>query len=97
MIPAHIEHTFKAIDRILNPGPQQPMPGIPALVEGPSPCDDARTAGVVYPVTCAARYYDAASRILEDEPRMFTHGNSNELGAHIQQWIEAKRNNLGPR
>jgi hypothetical protein len=47
MIPAHIEHTFAAIDRILNPGPQQPMPGNPALVERPSPCDDARTAGVV--------------------------------------------------
>lgn len=46
MIPAHLEHTFKAIDRILNPGPQQPMPGHPALVERPSPAADTGTAGV---------------------------------------------------
>lgn len=44
-----LEHTMLGIDRILNgssKGPQQPMPGSPALVEGPSPTVDARTAGV---------------------------------------------------
>jgi hypothetical protein len=80
-------------------GPQQPMPGNPALVEGPSPTADARTAGVgsLYPVTCRARYYDAASTILEDELRLFTHDNANELGAVIEQWIERKRANWEPR
>jgi len=41
MIPAHIEHTFRALDRIERREPQQPMPGSPALVEGSSP-----TAGI---------------------------------------------------
>ena len=41
MIPAHIEHVFKALDRIERREPQQPMPGNPALVEGSSP-----TAGI---------------------------------------------------
>lgn len=47
---AVLEHTLLGIDRILNgssKGPQQPMPGNPALVERPSPTDDAGTAGVV--------------------------------------------------
>lgn len=46
-------HTMLGIDRILNgssKGPQQPMPGIPALVEGPSPTADAGTAGVGSPI-----------------------------------------------
>jgi len=99
MIPAHIEHTFKAIDRILNPGPQQPMPGHPALVERPSPAADTGTAGVSdpYPVTCRARYYEAASRILEEEGQLFTHENSNELGALLEQWINDARDNWEPR
>jgi hypothetical protein len=124
-----LTHTMLGIDRILNgssKGPQQPMPGIPALVEGPSPTADAGTAGVgtsarckscgasmyalydsctqcltvqsaEYPVTCRARYYDAASRILEDEPRLFTHDNVDELGHVIQKWIEETRNNWEPR
>lgn len=60
---------------------------------------DLGTAGVgaLYPVTCRARYYDAASTILEDEPRLFSHDNANELGAVIQQWIERKRENWEPR
>lgn len=123
-----LTHTMLGIDRILNgssKGPQQPMPGNPALVEGPSPTADAGTAGVgtserckscgaplyalydsctqcltaqtsEYPVTCRARYYDAASRILEDELRLFRHENANELGSLIEQWIERKRSNLGP-
>jgi hypothetical protein len=97
MIPAHIEHTFKAIDRILNPGPQQPMPGHPALVERSSPAADTGTAGVsdLYPVTCRARYYDAASRILEEEGRLHRHACADELGHVIEAWIERKRNNLG--
>lgn len=51
----------------------------------------------LYPVTCRARYYDAASRILEEEGQLFRHANANELGHVIQQWIEQKRNNLVPR
>jgi hypothetical protein len=45
-----LDVTNFALDRILNVSskcPQQPMPGTPALVERPSPCDDAGTAGVV--------------------------------------------------
>jgi hypothetical protein len=53
-------------------------------------------AGIPSPVTCRPRYYDAASTILEDELRLFTHANANELGAVIEQWIERKRGNLGP-
>ena len=37
MIPAHIAHVFKALDRIERREPQQPMPVYPALVEGSSP------------------------------------------------------------
>jgi hypothetical protein len=74
------------------------MPGKdPALVERPSPCDDAGTAGVVYPVTCGARYYDAANQILENESHIWTHENCNELGAHIQQWVERTHDNWEPR
>jgi hypothetical protein len=96
-----LTHTMLGIDRILNgssKGPQQPMPGNPALVEGPSPTAGLGTAeaGSLYPVTCRARYYDAASTILEDELRLFNHANANELGAVIEQWIERKRGNLGP-
>lgn len=70
-----------------------------APVEGSSPCADARTASVgdLYPVTCEPRYYDAASKILEDEPHLFSHDNANELGALIQQWIEKARDNWEPR
>jgi len=42
-----LTHTMLGIDRILNgssKGPQQPMPGNPALVEGPSPTAGIRTA-----------------------------------------------------
>lgn len=79
--------------------PQQPMPGIPALVEGPSPTAGIGTAdaGSLYPVTCRARYYDAASRILEEEGPLFTHDNADELGHVIQKWIEETRNNWEPR
>ena len=94
MIPAHLEHVFKA----LTPKePQQPRNRKSfAPVEGSSPCDDAGTAGVVdlYPVTCRARYYDAASRILEEEPRMHRHAYADELGHVIQKWIEEKRASL---
>jgi hypothetical protein len=54
-------------------------------------------AGIPYPVACRARYYEAASRILEEEGRLFTHDNSNELGALIEQWINDARNDWGPR
>lgn len=55
-------------------------------------CTQCLTAQVSeYPVTCRARYYDAASRILEDELGLLSHANANELGAVIEQWIEQKR------
>lgn len=123
-----LEHTMLGIERILNgssTGPQQPMPGIPALVEGPSPtagigtadagtpkckscgapmhalydsCTQCLTAQTpVYPVTCRARYYEAASKILEDELNLFTHDNCNELGALIEQWIADAHENWEPR
>lgn len=50
-----------------------------------------------YPVTCRARYYDAASRILEEEGQIWTHDNADELGHVIQKWIEETRNNWEPR
>jgi C4-dicarboxylate-specific signal transduction histidine kinase len=54
-------------------------------------------AGVSYPVTCRARYYDAASRILEDDLHLYSHDNCNELGKLIQQWVERKHDNWEPR
>jgi hypothetical protein len=48
-------------------------------------------------VTCRARYYEAASRILEEEGQLFTHENSNELGALLEQWINDARDNWEPR
>ena len=96
-----LEHTMLGIDRILNgsPEPQQPMPGSPALVEGSSPTAGPGTAGAgtLYPVTCRARYYDAASKILEDELGLHTHDNADELGHVIQKWIEETRENWEPR
>jgi hypothetical protein len=41
VIPAHIAHVFKALDRIERREPQQPMPVCSPLVEGSSP-----TAGI---------------------------------------------------
>lgn len=60
---------------------------------------DPRTAGVgaLYPVTCRERYYEAASRILEEEGQIWTHDNADELGHVIQKWIEETRNNWEPR
>lgn len=80
-------------------GPQQPMSRCPDLVEGPPPCADTGTAGVsdLYPVRCAARYYDAASQILESEPQLHSHHNANELGALIEAWIHRARNNWEPK
>lgn len=82
-----------------SPEPQQPMPGSPALVEGSSPTAGIGTAdaGSLYPVTCRARYYEAASRILEEEGQIWTHDNADELGHVIQKWIEETRNNWEPR
>ena len=63
------------------------------------PTADLGTAGVgsLYPVTCRARYYDAASRILEEEGQLFTHDNADELGHVIEKWIEETRANWEPR
>lgn len=70
--------------------------------EGSSPCADTGTAGVsdLYPVTCEARYYDAASRILDEEEHPLAgnpHDNANELGALIQQWIHDALDNWEPK
>jgi hypothetical protein len=81
--------------------PQSPRNRISSAPAGES---DGATAGLgaakaslPYPVTCRARYYDAASRILEDELQLFTHDNCNELGALIEQWINDARDNWEPR
>lgn len=55
------------------------------------------TQAGAYPVRCRARYYDAASTILEDELPLFSHDNANELGQVIEQWIAQKRENWEPR
>jgi hypothetical protein len=80
----------------------EPRPRVGIAQEGSSsPCADLGTAevSVLYPVTCEPRYYDAASRILEDEECLAgnPHDNCNELGALIQQWIEKARDNWEPR
>lgn len=102
-IPAHIEHTFKAlvmIERACSPtsaatvckplsqdkNEVSPTAGIGTADAGPS-----------YPVTCRAHYYAAATTILEDELRLLTHENADELGLLIEQWIERKRANWEPR
>jgi hypothetical protein len=51
----------------------------------------------LYPVTCRAHFYDIATKILEDELRLLTHTNADELGLLIEQWIEKKRENWEPR
>lgn len=107
-IPAHIEHAFRdhtlrAMDKLTSAIPRAAATGRHSQdetgPEGSSPHADTGTAGVgvLYPVACRARFYDAASRILEDELHMFSHENCNELGALIQQWIERKHNNWEPR
>jgi hypothetical protein len=101
MIPAHIEHVFKALDRI-----EQRSPASAATVDKPlshdkndAPHADTGTAGVgaLDPVTCRARYYDAASRILEEEGQLLSHDNADELGHVIERWIEETRDNWEPR
>lgn len=64
--------------------------------EGATAGFGAAKASVFYPVTCRARYYDAASTILEEELNLHSHANANELGAVIEQWIASKRNNWAP-
>jgi hypothetical protein len=57
-----LEHTMLGIDRILNgssKGPQQPMPGIPALVERPSPTAGIGTADAGLPIV---RYWTVRYR-----------------------------------
>jgi hypothetical protein len=98
-----LDRIYKAFEKPVSSAipaePQQPMCRYPDLVEGSSPCADTGTAGVsdLYPVRCAARYYDAASQILEDEPKLFSHHNANELGALIEAWIYRARNNWEPK
>lgn len=59
MIPAHIEHLFKALDRIERHEPQQPMPVYPALVEGSSPTAGIGTADAGSPIV---RYWTVKYR-----------------------------------
>lgn len=54
-------------------------------------------AGSSREVTCRARYYEAAGRILEDELGLHTHENANDLGGIIEQWLARKRDNWEPR
>lgn len=103
MIPAHIEHTFLAIDRILNGSPASADTARKSYMTSQGQKDVPNAglgsveAGSLYPVTCRARYYDAASKVLEDELQLFTHENAEELGLLIEQWIEKKRENWEPR
>lgn len=103
-----LEHTMLGIERILNGSPSSSdgqhgrksavCGAQQELSEGDSQAGSGTAgAGSLYPVTCRARYYDAASRILEEEGQLFRHANADELGHVIQQWIEQKRNNLVPR
>jgi hypothetical protein len=87
-----------------SPTSSDPQSSRNRISSAPAGESDGATAGlgaakvsVSYPVTCRARYYDAASRILEDELRLFTHANADELGLLIEQWIEKKRANWEPR
>lgn len=78
--------------------PRNRFSSAPAGVSEDTTADfGAAKASILYPVTCRARYYDAASTILEDELHLFNHANANELGAVIEQWIATKRNNWEPR
>jgi hypothetical protein len=103
-----LEHTMLGIDRILNGSPsssdgqhgrKSALSGAQhELSEGdPQAGSGTAGAGSLYPVTCRARYYDAASRILEEEGQLLTHDNADELGHVIQKWIEETRNNWEPR
>lgn len=92
-----IDHAMRPVS---STEPQQPRNRFSfAPVEGSSPTAGIGTAdaGIPYPVTCRARYYDAASRILQEEGQLFTHDNCNELGALIEQWINDARDNWEPR
>lgn len=104
-----IEHTMLGIDRVLNGSPSS-SDGQHGRKSAPSGAQHELSgegrphtgigtadAGSPYPVTCRARYYDAASRILEDELHLFTSENTDELGLVIEQWIERKRANWEPR
>lgn len=99
-----LDATNFALDRIFDSSKRAAATREPssfAPAEGSSPAADTGTAGVgdLYPVTCEERYYDAASRILEDEGRLAgnPHDNANELGALIEAWIHRARNNWVPR
>jgi hypothetical protein len=65
VIPAHIEHVFKALDRIERREPQQPMPVYPALVEGSSPTAGIGTADAGLPIVryWTVRYRYEGSRL----------------------------------
>jgi len=87
-----------------SPTPSDPQSPRNRISSAPAGESDGATAGLgaakaslPSPVTCRARYYDAASRILEDELQLFTHENCNELGALIEQWINDARDNWEPR
>ena len=103
-----LDVAFSALDHRKQPpssagdwqhGRKSALSGAQELPAEVPPSVGARTASadVSYPVTCRARYYDAASRILEDELGLHTHDNADELGHVIQKWIEETRNNWEPR
>lgn len=70
-----------------------------AAPEGSSPCPAPVLQEPAFPapLACEDRYYEAASKILEDDDQLFSHANCNELGALIQQWIADARENWEPR
>lgn len=90
---------FTALERRKDP-PVRSNPGtvLASLRQKDAPADlGTAEVGTPSPVTCRARYYDAASTILEDELPLFSHENANELGQVIEQWIATKRENWEPR
>lgn len=96
-----LEHTMLGIDRILNGSPASADTANKSLSHGqkdvPTASLGSVEAGLPYKLECRARYYDAASRILEEEGQLCTHDNTNELGALIEQWINDARDNWEPR
>jgi hypothetical protein len=104
MIPAHIEHTFRALDRIerrdspaSTDTANKPYMTSHGQEDTPHAGLGSVEAGTLYPVTCGERYYNAANQILEDESHIWTRENCNELGALIEQWISDARDNREPR
>lgn len=102
-----INHIFRSLEKQFTPSSSDGQHGRKSALSGaqhelsgeglPTAGIGTADAGSSRQVTCRARYYDAASRILEEEGQLLTHDNADELGHVIQKWIEETRNNWEPR